>query len=108
MSQGFHKTGSGPIAREGVHMPSRELMANRRLVCLSPEGAAQLSPGRKPWVLTIQNRTSPNGATHCFAPLGLGTMFWSQTQGLRPGLNCAAPSGLRPAGRHFAIDSEGK
>src|SRR5437667_2150764 len=41
--------------------------------------------------------SSPNGAAHCFAPLGLSSIIRSATQGLRPGLSCAAPSGLKPS-----------
>ena len=65
--------------------------------CVSPEGAAQVSPGREPWVLISQEAFSPEGATQryrCIAPSGLRFFAGPVTQGSRPGLSCAAPSGL--------------
>jgi error-prone DNA polymerase len=68
--------------------------------CVSPEGAVQLSPGREPWVCGPGKIPSPEGATQsvpcCVAPSGLRVWEAGDTQGSRPGLTCAASSGLIP------------
>src|SRR5437762_3599217 len=48
------------------------LVASEWVVVFSPEGAAQLSPGRKPWVSALIKNSAPKGRhTDCVAPSGL-------------------------------------
>src|SRR5688572_5065011 len=68
---------------------------------LRPEGAADNSPGRKPWVYPAQSIIAfgPEGAAlESAAPSGRkpSQHSRSQSQGFRPGLLSAAPSGRRP------------
>src|SRR5262245_8357457 len=63
----------------------------------APKGRHNLAQGASPGYSTGPYFSSPEGATHsgCVAPSGLlRQLVVSQTQGLRPGLSCAAPSGL--------------
>src|SRR5688500_17281182 len=66
----------------------------------SPEGAAVNSPGRKPWERAVTVRIKPRraavaaGRSGTAALSGLPRWLGPGSQGLRPGLLTAAPSGL--------------
>jgi hypothetical protein len=66
---------------------------------MSPEGAEENSPGRKPGVCGMES-LSPGGATHRNLPIHIGIAPSGlsdsiiQTPGSRPGLFSVGPSGL--------------
>jgi hypothetical protein len=74
------------------------LVAEFALFC-SPGGTAESSPRREPWETRIKKRPKPCKGERLagglsFAPPGLARDRASYSQGLRPGLNSFALSGL--------------
>src|SRR5438105_2349224 len=81
-------------------IPRKYWDRKRVLIVRSPEGAAQLSPGREPWVTVGKILRAPKGrhttsGIRLCRPFGASSELVPRTQGSRPGLSCAAPSGLR-------------
>jgi hypothetical protein len=84
----------------------------------APEGAAEFSPGCKPWVGVAPSQRAPErakeGATaRTLTPLrGYGLIAGSVSQGSRPGLTSCGPPGLKPMRcsgadlRHEVVDVE--